>query len=401
MKQARLFLIVLLICGCSGVYAADLQFSDEDCTQILERWAADPDSVPQRLVDECKEALAATAPAAGDATDGDAASDAASRPPAIADADPCIGPNAGSSALCWGPWGALAPAAGAPPGPITLADVDEFDTRPELADDFNTSIDDPSLDLPLEGCPPGTPCGFATVVAGTLGEGDAADTRFAKFGLAPDGSSFTLDPETGADINSVGNMTAAFTDRSDNFETMRANGIDGDERSRIIARVLRDGDGNIQTSADLWGHGNAATGAVDSGFYAWGTTTSQVDLDALNNGGVSVSFAGPMSVDNSTNAALTINFGAQASWSGTWTNPGYAFDAGGVVSGADFVSSADQFSNNVGADSFVQGALLGDQGNQSIAHIINVDVDGVGLIKDVGLLEQMNGGGSVLTGVLP
>jgi hypothetical protein len=310
------------------------------------------------------------------------------RPPAIADADPCVGPNAASSVHCWGPWGALAPAAGPTPGPITLADVDEFDTRPELADDFRRAVDDPPLNLPLEGCPAGTPCGFATVVAGTLGQGPAADTRFAKFGLAPDGTSFTLDPQTGDDIASVGNMTTAFFARPDNYENMRSSGVDGDERSRLIARVLRNGDGTINRSADLWGHGNAAAGVADSGFYAWGNTTSQLDLDALNNGGVSLSFGGPMSVDNQTNAALTINFGAQPNWVGTWTNPGYTFGAGGSVKGADFVSSSDQFTGNVGADSFVQGAIVGERGNESVLHIFDVDIAGVGRIKDVGLLQQ-------------
>ena len=384
MKQLPLLIALLLAAWCSVGSAADLRFSDDDCTEILERWATDPDSVPQRLVDDCKESLAGAAPTDADRGDSAAAPTAAA---ALADADPCVGPNASASVRCWGPWAALAPAAGSP-GPITLAEVDEFDFRPELADEFATSLDDPPLDLPIEGCVPGAPCGFATVVAGTAPVGEVADTRFARFDLAPDGTSFNVDPETGADIASVAGMATGFVDRADNYENLRANGIDGDERSRIIARVLRGGDGNIQTAADVWGDGNAATGAADSGFFAWGTATSQVDLDVLNGDGVTVAFTGPMSVDNSTNAALTINYGVQPVWSGTWTNPAYSFDAGGSVTGANFISSADQFSANVSGESFVQGAILGEAGNQSIAHIIDVTVDGPGRIKDVGLLQQ-------------
>ena len=396
MNAVKFFLVALLGCWCMTGNAADFAFSEDDCVRILERWASDPDSVPQRLVDDCKEALAAPGTPPADASPGE---DTA--PPALAGADPCVGPNAASSIYCWGPWAALAPAAAGDPGPITLADVDDYDTRPELADEFQTSLDDPPLDLPIEGCPPGTPCGFATVVEGTSGQGEAADTRFARFALAPDGTNFTVDPETGDDIASVQNMTTAFFDRTDAPENLRASGADGDERSRLIARVFRDQGGNIQTAADLWGHGNAASGIANSGFFAWGTTTSQVDVDALNNGGVSLAFAGPMSVDNSTSAALTINYGAQPNWSGNWTNPNYSFGAGGRVSGADFISSPDQFTNNItGTSNFVQGALLGEQDNQSIAHIIDVNVDGVGRIKDVGLLRQLDTP-ITLTGALP
>ena len=59
--------------------------------------------------------------------------------------------------------------------------------------------------------------------------------------------------------------------------------------------------------------------------------------------------------------------------------------AGGALIGVDLISDAAQFSANVGADSFVRGALLG-QGGDNIAHQINVDVAGIGRVRDVGLL---------------
>ena len=104
----------------------------------------------------------------------------------------------------------------------------------------------------------------------------------------------------------------------------------------------------------------------------------------------SIAYSGLMSVDNSTTGSITVNFGARPDWSGNWNNPGYSFGAGGPVSGVDFVSDADRFTDNVGADSVVQGVLLGGEGNRGIAHIVDVELDGVGRVKDIGLLREAN-----------
>ena len=63
------------------------------------------------------------------------------------------------------------------------------------------------------------------------------------------------------------------------------------------------------------------------------------------------------------------------------------------MSGADLISQPGQFTSNVNAaQSFVQGALVGEQGGpRGIAHIIDVTVEGQGRIKDIGLLREVIG----------
>ena len=56
-------------------------------------------------------------------------------------------------------------------------------------------------------------------------------------------------------------MTTRFIDRPDDYENMRSAGTDGDEAARLIARVNRNGSGEIQEAADVWGLGNLLTGA--------------------------------------------------------------------------------------------------------------------------------------------
>jgi hypothetical protein len=243
----------------------------------------------------------------------------------------------------------------------------------------------------LGSCPPGTPCGFATVVAGTSSSDDAEDTAFARFDMAADGSQFTVSPEGGADINSVSGMGTSFSQRNDDYENMRSTGRVGDEQSRITARVVRDDEDQVLLAADVWSHGNRANQTSQSGYFAWGTATSQAGLDTLNAGNVSVNFSGPMSVDNRTMGSMTVDFGTNPTWTGTWTNPGYSFGAGGVVSGADMISLPGQFTENVVADqSFVQGVLLGEPGGaRGIAHIIDVTLVDQDRIKDVGLLRDV------------
>ncbi|MDJ0927291.1 MAG: hypothetical protein QNJ73_06515 [Gammaproteobacteria bacterium] len=376
-----LFLLAVLAIVSTGVQAADLALTDDDCRALLERYAVDPDSVPQHLVDDCQERLAdsavpALAPAAGVAAAGAA--------------DPCAGPNAASSVLCWGPWSALAPAAAGDPLPDTPVDIDDPDVRPELASQFDPDVTPLGDDgLPLGSCQPGTPCGFATVVAGVTSNAPAEDTEFARFDLATDGSEFTVRPGETNEIASVTGMGTVITDRPDQYDNLRATGADGDQRSRLIARVIRN-NGQIESAADVWADGNVSTGAAQSGYFAWGRATSQADLDALNSSAVtrSLNFTGPMSVDNSTIAAIRLDFGPQSGWSGNWTNPAWSFAAGGTISGADFISTPDQFSGNVQQGSFVQGALLGSQDRHSVAHIIDVSLENVGRVRDVGLLQQ-------------
>ncbi len=368
----KFLLILIVIAGyCAGnATASDLVLADRDCAEILELWANDPDSVSQHLVDGCKEqmslAVPAIAPMAGTAV-------------AKQVTDPCAGAGAAGSLNLWGPWSALAPAASGISAPANPVPVEEYQVRPELAAQFAPSV---------ASCIPGTPCGFATIVDGVSGQAPGADTTIAQFDLASDGSQFTVAPGQAGEIASVGGLLPSFIDRPDGYENMRANGAAGNQVSGLIARVTRDGDGNIIASADWWGNANTDTLAANSGFYAWGVSMSQTDVNALNNAAVSAVFSGAMSVDNRTAATITLNFGASPNWTGEWTNPGYAFDAGGTLVGVDLISDPAQFSSNVGADSFVQGALLGDGTNKSIAHVIDVDVAGVGRIKDVGLLRE-------------
>ena len=244
---------------------------------------------------------------------------------------------------------------------------------------------------PLGSCPPGTPCGFATVVDGTSSSDDSEDTAFARFDMASDGSQFTVSPESGGEINSVTGMTTSVTPRDDGYETMRAGGRAGDEQSRLAARVVLDDDDQVVLAADVWSHGNRGTGITQSGYFAWGNATSQAGLDTLNAGNTSVNFSGPMSVDKNTVGSMTVAFGTNPTWTGTWTNPAYSFGAGGTVSGADLMSQPGQFTDNVIADqSFVQGALLGEPGGaRGIAHIIDVTLADQDRIKDVGLLREV------------
>ncbi len=349
--------------------------SDADCAALLERWATDPKAAPKSVINACKDQLAAASP-----------------PPApvpmkaLADTDPCSGPDAASSVLCWGPWATPAPAAEGPLVALTIPDpAFECDQGADLSD-----VCVPQLIpvLPVEGCQPGTPCGFATIVGGITSNGDPEETEFGRIDLATDGTSFRIDPETGEPIESVP-MTTNIQPRPDGYGNLRASGQADGVNSRLIARVVRDEDGEIQLAADVWTHGTREN--ARSGYFAWGTAMSQAGLDALNAGNTTLNFTGPMSVNGATTANLTVNMGASPDWSGTWTNPAWSFGAGGNVSGVNFISSPDQFTSNVvGSSDFVQGALVGEPGgNAGITHIIDVTLEGQGRIKDVGLLREV------------
>jgi hypothetical protein len=382
MKTFRLLTILFLFASPLVATAAETVQSDADCAALLERWATDPKAAPKAVINACKNQLAqsaAPAPAA---------------PAQIAATDPCAGPGAADSVLCWGPWASVAPAAGfrEDPAQASIPDRDICDARTEQCQPLvEIPAPPPPPEPPLGSCTPGAPCGFATVVSGISSSDDAEDTTFARFEMAADGSQFTVSPEGGTEINSVTGMTTSVTERNDDYQNMRANGRVGDEQSRIVARVIRDDDDQVLLAADVWSHGNRANQTSQSGYFAWGTATSQAALDTLNAGNVSVNFSGPMSVDNRTVGSMTVDFGTNPTWTGTWTNPGYSFGAGGVASGADLISLPDQFSDNVIADqSFVQGVLLGEPGGaRGIAHIIDVTLVDQGRIKDVGLLRDV------------
>jgi hypothetical protein len=379
MKTFRLLTVLLIFASPLAAMAASAPQSDADCAALLERWATDPKAAPKQVINDCKDQLAAAA-----------AVPAAAVPARIAAVDPCAGPGAADSVLCWGPWASVAPAAGFvdDPSQPPIPDHEICNARTEQCQPL---VADVPPEPPLGSCTPGTPCGFATVVAGTSSSDDSADTAFARFDMASDGSQFTVSPEGGTDINSVTGMTTSVTQRNDGYENMRANGRVGDEQSRIAARVIRDDDNQVLLAADVWSHGNRANQTSQSGYFAWGTATSQAGLDSLNAGNVSVNFSGPMSVDNDTVGSMTVDFGTNPTWAGTWTNPGYSFGAGGTVSGADLMSQPGQFTDNVIADqSFVQGALLGEPGGpRGIAHIIDVTLIDHDRIKDVGLLREV------------
>lgn len=352
--------------------------SDADCAQLLERWAGDPKAAPKSEINACKDQLAAIAPAAGPRAE----------PAAVASApvDPCSGPGAAGSVLCWGPWSALAPAADAPLASLDFPDTYlDCDAGSELSAQCVPAIEPL---LPVEGCQPGTPCGFATIVSGVTSTGEAEDTVFGRIDLASDGTDFVIRPEGGGEITSVP-MTTNVQPRADGYENLRATGRQGDVNSRLIARIVRDESDEIVLAADVWTHGTRDN--AQSGYFAWGTATSQAGLDALNAGNVSLNFSGPMSVNNATTGDMTVNFGASPGWTGTWTNPAWSFGAGGTVSGANLISSPDQFTSNVtGSGNFVQGAIVGEaDGPRGITHIIDVTLEGQGRIKDVGLLRDV------------
>jgi hypothetical protein len=378
MKTFRLLTVLFLFASPLAATAADAALSDADCAALLERWATDPKAAPKAVINACKEQLAQSA-----------AEPVATATARIAATDPCAGPGAADSVLCWGPWASVAPAAGfrADPAQPPLPDREVCDARTEQCQPLVAAIDPPPPppDPPLGSCTPGTPCGFATIVNGTAFTADAEDTEFGRFDMASDSSQFSVTPESGEDnIESVTMITYP-----DGPGYIRAKGSEGDLLSRLNASVEQDGDGQALTASDLWAHGTRET--PRSGHFAWGIATSQTGLDTLNAGNVSLNFEGAMQVDPSTFGSMTIAFGTNPTWTGTWTNPGYSFGAGGTVSGADLISEPGQFTSNVNADqSFVQGGLVGEQGApRGITHIIDVTIEGQDRIKDVGLLHEV------------
>jgi hypothetical protein len=367
-----LLILISLSAGVTTVSAAGHTApSVSDCKKILGIDGVVLKAVPAAVAESCKQVLA-LAPGAG------ANSLSANSP-----ADPCSGAAAASSVYCWGPWDVLQPAAA---GPDTEPDaLAQTCNRPECSDLFAPEV---ILPLPLEGCTPGASCGFATIASGTTIPAAAADIEVTTFALAADGTSFRVSPDLPGEIQSVQGLTQTFAQRPDEFENMYAVGFDGVKFSFLIARVIQQG-GSFEYGADNWLDIDGVNNVSNSGSFAWGYATGQADLDILNSGvGTVLSFTGGMSGDVSTFANITLMLGPSASWTGTWVNPDPLknFTAAGSVSGVDFLSDENSFSPNV-QDGYVQGALLGDIGDQGVAHVVDVTLDTVGAIKDVGLLR--------------
>ncbi|CAG0928158.1 MAG: hypothetical protein IT485_11620 [Gammaproteobacteria bacterium] len=379
MHAIRLAIIFLLASWSFGAHAADLALQNQDCAKVLESWAENPKSVPKGLVDACKEQLAQAAPVA-----------AVAAAPAPAAIDPCAQGGAAGNVLCWGPWAALAPAAAAPLASLAIPEErGDCDVGSGLAEQCRVQLAaaEPPAEYLVEPCTAGAPCGFATFVSGVTSTGDVEDTSFKRFDMDSDGTRFTVDPDGPDQVDSV-TMGTNVQPRPDEWSNLRSSGTAGSEQSRLVARILGDEESGIELAADIWAHGNRETRTGHSGYFAWGTATSASGLSLLNGNGISLTFTGPMSVNNATNASVTVNFGSQANWTGTWTNPAWSFGAGGSVSGPNLLSSPAQFTSNVQSGSVVQGALLGEPGRQQgLAHIIDVRLTDGGHIKDVGLLR--------------
>ena len=159
MKTFRLLTILLfaspLVAGAAEATGAGTVQSDADCAALLERWATDPKAAPKAVINACKDQLA------------QAAALPVAAPAQIAATDPCTGPGAADSVLCWGPWASVAPAAGFRDDPAQppIPDREICDARTEQCQPLLAA--NPPPEPPLGSCAPGTPCGFATVVTGT------------------------------------------------------------------------------------------------------------------------------------------------------------------------------------------------------------------------------------------
>ena len=370
--------VVMTTFWCTSVFAEDTQISEEDCRKIQDGTIL-PKAVPADVRDQCAALLAA--PAA--ITSADAAS------------DPCGAEGTGGSVYCWGPWSVLAPAAAGGPAPNSLTDPIELDPRDLFA--ANSAPDGPTEPpveppeppvLPLGGCAPGSSCGYASIVAGSGSIGDADDTELGRFELNPDGTGFVVNAGEANEIQST-TLTPIYSDRPDGAENMRALGVDSPinptQVSQVLARVLRQGDGTIDLAADVWGNSNLPDD-TSSGFFTWGQAISQADIDSLSAAETTLTFSGPMSVDNTTIATISTTLGANT-WNGQWQNPNYTFSAGGRMDGASFGSDPAQFSNNVNSG-FVEGAIVGPATRRAATHAVDVDLQGVGRVRDVGLALQ-------------
>lgn len=374
MKLASLCIPLSLLFAASYADAASIALTKDDCMEILERYAADPESVPQHLLDACKDMLGAIAPAAG---------------PRQQKVDPCADPAAANSVQCWGPWAALAPAA-AGFKPTDLAAIDELDTRPELAEEFEPQLQ--LNPLPLGECAAGAACGFATKAPGLEAQPiDTGASNIVPFALAGNAANFQLNAED--TVDGVEGLTSlqGLQPRGTGNSRFLAN--DGETASLIFANIRDSENGEITNATGIWRHGSVNDqndSNTSAGVFAWGVASTQETLDRLNAGSVTASFSGIMAGDTRTSAEMVVSFGSQPTWSGNWQNTarGVGFQANGDIRGANLISTG--FSNNVVAEgSYVQGILQGPESNQSVAHAINVNLRDGGIVKDVGTLRQL------------
>ncbi|MEZ5542885.1 MAG: hypothetical protein R3F42_12705 [Pseudomonadota bacterium] len=374
----RLYLSILLLAGCTlflnTSHAGGMALKDRDCAEILKRWAADPASVPKSLVDGCREQLAAQS-----------APDI--KPAAGAPTDPCASPDAAKSIHCWGPWAHLAPAGGGAVAPIVLA-KDDPNLRP---DQFDNPPTDQPVTPPLGSCTPGAGCGFATIAPGLVAQpDDTSASSVVPFEMDPAVNQFVVDPGGEKETVSNDGLDPANIPGPPRYEATV-----GDVESKLIVlQGAPDANGEFDQAAGIWRHGNLTEQTPEntsSGVFAWGIASTLDTLDTLNAGNVTATFSGIMSGHTDTLANITVNFGSQPAWSGSWQNPGYAFEAGGPVQAVDLVSDPAQFSANV-QSGYVQGVLLGAAGSQSVAHAVDVILDtgdGTLPVRDVGLLQQV------------
>ncbi len=371
------FVVVLTTFCFTSAYSAEPQISEEDCRKI-EDGTILPKSLPADVLNQCAALLAAPV--------STAFADAAS--------DPCGATGTGGSIYCWGPWSVLAPAAGGGPAPNSLTDPIELDPRDLFA--VNSAAEGPTEPpveppeppaLPLGGCAAGSSCGYATIIADSGSIASPDDTAMARFELSNDGTGFVVNAGEVSELQST-TLTPIYSDRSDGAEDMRSLGIDNPidpaQVSQVLARVLRQ-NGTIELAADAWANTNLPDDP-NSGFFAWGTAISQADIDALQAAETTLTFSGRMSVDNSTVSTISTTLGNNT-WSGQWDNPNYTFNAGGRMDGASFGSDPSQFSNNVQAG-YVEGALVGPASGRAVTHAVDVNLDGLGRIRDVGLALQ-------------
>lgn len=351
----------------------DAPISDQDCQAILENYAASPKAVAPDVVKACQE-IVAMAPAAG----------------APAAADPCVGADAGNSVYCWGDWAALAPAAAG--GGAGSDSIYEHDfTQEELGLE-------PLLDPSFLVCAPGSQCGFSAFVEG-FAPPTSDNATLVRFELPnDDGTSFINDPggaETGTQITSQP-LDPNFSPIGAGLNSMFAVTFSPTGFSLVNARVSCDpctdgGGGTIIYAADTW-QNQDDQGNFTNGVFGWGRAATQANLDSLSAGNATLNFSGLMSLNSAINADLTLTFGNGSGWSGQWSDGGQIdFDAGGAISGASFVSDPGQFSGNVtnaNNGALVQGALVGIVGDQAVVHGIDVNLAGVGNVRDVGILRE-------------
>lgn len=366
---------------------AEEQISDQDCQSILEAYAVAPKTVAPDVVKACQEIVAA-APALS----------------ALASAVDCTAPGSTSSVQCWGDWASLSPASDSfDPGGDNII---EFDDRDLLEGPLVAGIDTgPDPTLPIGACSAGLSCGGSITFQGNVTANPVgADGVIQPFQLNTDPvsgnlTSFTADPggnaiqsEQFSIVNYIFNPvtglynTVAFDGTFDSLLVARTNcspcdGVNGETTSDIFY------------SADIWSNEDA-NGVDTNGRYAWGVAVTQAELDAFNDVDRQLVFEGAMSVDNGTNALVTLQYGGTPSFTGNFTGNN-EFDVSGSLSGPNFFAETFSGTDIVQNDAnVVQGTVVGQDSqlgdvDSNLGAIILVDVETTGgIYRDVGALPE-------------